>query len=220
MHTLVISGTLVVPLYKKIYGHFEAHADGEFSIECLHQLGLSHPEQTCRQIIENYFESNPDDFILIGHSQGGLVARWIGQLFPGRVRAVFTYGTPHHGFWGAHRLSPLFASVRAMSRGSRFISGLLHGEDPPIHSFYSLGDLAALPRNSAHVEGSNAHNYFIAPAQLRPFRKVLIPDDVMWLDGRLEEHTTQIYSPAAAEVVNGVLEEIRSCSDLVSQSSS
>lgn len=57
-------------------------------------------------------------FVLVGHSQGGLISRHAAQEFaaqgrPDMTRAVVTVGTPHQGALLAHNLRPGFQHVAA-----------------------------------------------------------------------------------------------------------
>lgn len=54
-------------------------------------------EAQTRALLSRLSTKTGDRPLLIGHSQGGLVARRLGQLAPERVSGVITIGTPHLG---------------------------------------------------------------------------------------------------------------------------
>ena len=94
---------------------------------------------------------------LVGHSMGGLVARAYAQRYapPGRVAALVTAGSPHHGTLTAFaRGGP---GVRAMRPGSAFLRGL--GRDPgglagvPFTSLWTPLDGMIVPAGSSRVRG-------------------------------------------------------------------
>jgi pimeloyl-ACP methyl ester carboxylesterase len=69
----------------------------------LHGLGAGSPDELAdravNKIAESRFLDQCDEFYILGQSIGGLVARALAARpeLSGRVRSIFTTGTPHHG---------------------------------------------------------------------------------------------------------------------------
>jgi triacylglycerol lipase len=90
---------------------------------------------------------------VVGHSQGGLVARYYVQKLDGarHVRHLVTLGTPHRGTpWArtGHVLGRLLPTVRQMAPGSALLEELAHDAFPPrvrLTSIYSRWDLCCPP---------------------------------------------------------------------------
>jgi pimeloyl-ACP methyl ester carboxylesterase len=106
-----------------------------------------------RDEVERIYAGEPrlPRLIVIGHSQGGLVASWWVKCFGGqrRVRMVVTLGTPHRGTRMAW-LGILFAwhmpSLLQMLPGSAFIRHLRETDWPDrvaVFSIYSRRDRVA-----------------------------------------------------------------------------
>lgn len=91
--------------------------------------------------------------ILVCHSMGGLIARCLlAQHGAGRLQAVITLGSPHHGT----SLAPLGtgANARQMRRGSAFLRSLELAEGEagpacPVTSLYTVHDNLVAPQDSS-----------------------------------------------------------------------
>lgn len=91
--------------------------------------------------------------ILVCHSMGGLITRCLlAQHGAGRVQAVITLGSPHHGT----ALAPLGtgANARQLRRGSEFLRGLElregeRGPACPVTSLYTVHDNLVAPQDSS-----------------------------------------------------------------------
>jgi triacylglycerol esterase/lipase EstA (alpha/beta hydrolase family) len=91
--------------------------------------------------------------ILVCHSMGGLIAReLLAAHGTGRLQAVITLGSPHHGT----ALAPLGtgANARQMRRGSEFLRGLElregeSGPGCPFTSLYTVHDNLVAPQDSS-----------------------------------------------------------------------
>lgn len=93
---------------------------------------------------------------VIGHSLGGLIARYYVQRMGGdaRVHTLVTLGTPHHGTQLA-RAAPLFPLVRQLTPQSEVIRELA---EPGTHcatrfiAFYSDLDHLVVPHHNARLD--------------------------------------------------------------------
>jgi triacylglycerol lipase len=100
---------------------------------------------------------------LVGHSKGGLIARYYVQKLGGarRVRHLVTLGTPHRGTrWGhwGHVVRNVLPSLRQMAPGSSLLRDLADGSFPAIvrlTSIYSQRD-SICPPSSCRLEASSA----------------------------------------------------------------
>lgn len=99
--------------------------------------------------------------VLVCHSMGGLAARaWLraaGDEGVGRVRAVFTIGTPHRGTW-LGRFSPV-VNGREMRLGSRWVEGIGVVKTNPVADlfvcWYSNCDNIVFPASTATLAGAD-----------------------------------------------------------------
>ncbi len=94
----------------------------------------------------------------IGHSQGGLLFRWIASQFPDvPLGRIFTLGSPHHGTRMAYLgLGP---NARQMQPGSKALQALGEAVPVPLTAFYSDLDQMINPAESAKL---GADNRFVA----------------------------------------------------------
>ncbi len=74
---------------------------------------------------------------LVGHSQGGLVARGIAQKCPELVDKVISLGSPHQGTWIA-TLNCIVPSARQMMPNSSYLRELNSIPLPPEVEFYCI----------------------------------------------------------------------------------
>jgi len=98
--------------------------------------------------------------LLVCHSMGGLAARaWLAATpgAAGRVCAVVTIGTPHHGTWLA-RFSHL-TNGRQMRMGGHWLQALQAKEaglpQPPFICWYSNADNIVFPAKTATLPGAD-----------------------------------------------------------------
>lgn len=118
-----------------------------------------------RDEVERIYARNPGmgRLIVIGHSQGGLIASWWVKRLGGhrRVRTLVTLGTPHRGTriaWAGILLAWLMPSLVQMLPGSRFMRRLRDTAWPArvgLVSIWSRRDRIA-PWPSAIVESRGA----------------------------------------------------------------
>lgn len=119
--------------------------------EAADQLG-DHLTRVCR-------ETGHDRVHVVGHSLGGVVARYLVQrLDDSRVASLVTLGSPHSGSLWAHLLpTPL---ARQLRPGSDLITELrlpAPGRDTPITAVYSDLDQLVVPWASGRVEHADLH---------------------------------------------------------------
>ncbi|MFI8102391.1 esterase/lipase family protein [Streptomyces sp. NPDC086023] len=109
-----------------------------------------------RQVEEVLVHTGQDRVDLVGHSLGGLVARYYVQRLGGdaRVRAVVTLGTPHHGT----RIAPLMDAhplVRQMRPDSALLTELAApapGCQTRFASFWTDLDQLMVPVTTARLD--------------------------------------------------------------------
>ena len=97
-------------------------------------------------------ESGYERIHVIGHSLGGLIARYYVTRLGGdaRVHTLVTLGTPHEGTWAAHTLpSRLMRQMRPGSGLMRELARPVHGCRTRFISYWSDTDTAILPQRSA-----------------------------------------------------------------------
>lgn len=103
-----------------------------------------------------------DRVALIGHSMGGLIARWYVKFLGGaeRVSRVACLGTPHHGTWTA-ATAPVLAGTRQIVPGSPFLVELNDPKVPhgvPVNNVWSKWDGVVVPSDSALLEAPDVEN--------------------------------------------------------------
>ncbi len=168
---LIISGTGAPPFGLEIFygimiSVFQA-AGHVTHVRNIYHMGIGRLDRSLLELEKCYF--SPDDsrrYILVGHSQGGLLALALANLYPDKVLEVKLFGAPLYGT----RLAPVWAPIaagRAMSPRSRWLSELRHHEnlDPSkIHSYFSALDPLVVPWVASFVK--DGHNYLLVPKRL------------------------------------------------------
>ncbi len=114
--------------------------------EAAEQLG-EHLERVCQQ-------TGHDRVQLVGHSLGGLVARYLVQRQDdGRVTSLVTLGSPHSGSLWAHALpTPLARQLRPGSELFAELARPAPGRLTPITAIYSDLDQLVVPSSSGRVD--------------------------------------------------------------------
>ena len=143
---------------------------------------------------------------VVGHSMGGLIARWMVQEMEGTalVDTLVTLATPHHGTRAAY-LSPI-ARIRALRPGSPLLRQL-NSTDPRelstrLVSVFGDVDVMVVPSNSARLSGGEniqlqrlTHNgYFVSRRVWRLLGDLLAAR--RHLDQELIPHRTELYVEA------------------------
>ncbi len=108
-------------------------------------------ESTAERFRDAIESSVPEstELVLLGHSLGGILARWYVQELGGasRVRRIVTVSTPHLGT-DAARLAP-FGLGAAIRPGSAIVERLgLGAGDPPIHAIAGDADTTVLKESA------------------------------------------------------------------------
>jgi triacylglycerol lipase len=104
-----------------------------------------------------------DRVALVGHSMGGLIARWYLKYLGGgkRVAHLSCLGVPHHGTWTA-ATAPILAGTRQIVPGSPFLVELNDGKvdhgGVPILNIWTKWDGVILPADSALLEAPGVEN--------------------------------------------------------------
>jgi hypothetical protein len=96
-----------------------------------------------------------DRIHVVGHSLGGLIARYHLQRQDGarRIQSLVTLGTPHQGSVLAHLMpTPLVRQLRPGSPLLRELAEPAPGFDTPVTAVYSDLDQLVLPTNAARCE--------------------------------------------------------------------
>ena len=123
---------------------------------------------------------------VIGHSQGGLVARWAIKYFRSApfVDDLVGLGTPSHGTITADPAGRCFESCWQMRTTADFIAALNRGDETPgpisYTSIYTLNDELVKPIETSQLEGgTNILLQDVCPG--RPIEHVLLAADaVTW----------------------------------------
>ncbi|MGE4471038.1 MAG: esterase/lipase family protein [Desulfovibrio sp.] len=131
------------------YGNLYTAAYGSFTRE------FPEAVQVVGRVVERALAENPGRKVLLcGHSLGGLVIRALlaDERFRGRVAAVATLGTPHHGsLLGFVALGRLGRSLRPGSSMLQRLDALPELEDVPRLSFYTPLDNMVMPESCLRV---------------------------------------------------------------------
>jgi pimeloyl-ACP methyl ester carboxylesterase len=104
-------------------------------------------------IIELNWKNSYTKIFIVGHSMGGLIARYSAQVHGG-IDGIVTIGTPHYGTLGSLPEKVAFSkSARQMAVGSAFVNNLNsnHELDPPIMTVACNYDILVIPHVSAHL---------------------------------------------------------------------
>jgi pimeloyl-ACP methyl ester carboxylesterase len=169
---LIISGTGAPPFGLEIFyggmiGIF--HKAGHTThVRNIYHMGIGRLDRALEELEKCYFSSDDNRrYIVVGHSQGGLLALAIANLYPDRVVGVELFGAPLYGT----RLAPVWAPIaagRAMSSRSRWLHQLRHHEnlDPArVHSYFSALDPLVVPWVASFVK--DGHNHLLVPRRLK-----------------------------------------------------
>lgn len=99
--TLTISGTLAPPpsrvYYEPILRVCYKYSRTNTFFETIFLLGLGDIIRAVDELDKKYFVGNNNTFVLLGHSQGGLIASLLAMRYPTRVKAVIAIATPFKG---------------------------------------------------------------------------------------------------------------------------
>ncbi|WP_461027365.1 alpha/beta fold hydrolase [Streptomyces sparsus] len=158
LHGFVDNRSVFTPLRRSLAGH------GWQQIACLNYSPLtcdvrSAAENLGRRIEEFCASSGHQQVDVVGHSLGGLIARYYAQRLAGdtRVHTLVTLGTPHAGTRAAAPLS-VHPIVRQMRPGSALmaeLAGAAAGCRTRFVSFWSDVDRVMTPVETARLDHSD-----------------------------------------------------------------
>jgi hypothetical protein len=129
-----------------------AHALGA-DVVALDGLGFAHTMRSVETLTRD-IERGDDPVVLVGHSQGGLVAAIVASQHPELVSKVITLGAPLAGTVLCSPLIPL-SGLRCMVRGSRLL-GMVRSSTR-MHNIVGTSDRLVVPYSSGLLPG--AHHY-------------------------------------------------------------
>lgn len=214
---VLIGGTGAISPAAKLYYHRLAKGCGKAVIQAIPGLTVRRIDTSTREMVKWIDANVPDDtqVILIGHSQGGLVAVECALQRPDKVVHVIALSTPFHGTRTANLIAPfcrhLFLAVRDMSVGSRYMARLsprLIEVAPRLTTIYLHNDILVQPFDSSHVDG--ADNWLIASAT--DFASVSnAHQDTQRLGcvvARIMGHITEVFDPIILRALNKVCSEL------------
>jgi triacylglycerol esterase/lipase EstA (alpha/beta hydrolase family) len=116
---------------------------------------------------------HPDEVVLIGHSMGGLTARYFVEEmgYEDRVDKMITFGTPHQGTRAAEPFAQLFEGAKDLSRNSEFSEKLNEdgvSDEIEYLSIYTADDPLVVPYENAELpEAENTENVEIGESFLK-----------------------------------------------------
>lgn len=120
---LVISGTGAPPqselYYTPLINTVKKHV-ARVDFETIFLLGLGDEHTAARQIGRRLIENSNDQFIIIGHSQGGILASLLAMEYPERVVAVIALASP---FKGTTWVDPINMPIRGFVEAVTRVSG-------------------------------------------------------------------------------------------------
>jgi pimeloyl-ACP methyl ester carboxylesterase len=117
--------------------------DFRFGTKILPDLGWSKRiDSQANDLINLLDASGQSDFLMIGHSNGGLVNRRVGQMRPDLVRGVITISSPNNGLLLAQNPRQLLADVLARRINDLFFGCQTPNQDPGCLIAYFLADQA------------------------------------------------------------------------------
>jgi pimeloyl-ACP methyl ester carboxylesterase len=118
---------------------------------------------------------------LIGHSQGGLIATYLGKNYPEHIDKVIALGAPFKGTYGAF-INYFIPGCQDMVPNSHFLNELDETEFPDeveFYSIFSISDHAVIPYHNAllHENGKNVIN-IPAPENIGHARLITLHDNI------------------------------------------
>jgi pimeloyl-ACP methyl ester carboxylesterase len=159
-----------------IHGYFHNSSGFMYMQRALHRRGFKNvsafsynplrktipelAEKVARRVDRIVDETGAAKVHLVGHSLGGLLARYYVEQMGGaaKVRSVTTIGTPHHGTLSAYAgRSPV---AKQMRPGSDLINLMIRTRKPrPVRyfSYYSNLDALVMPSRSAHLDNGRGN---------------------------------------------------------------
>lgn len=207
---IIISGTFAPPFaiqhfpYSTIIKFFE-ELGYKVHMESIRLLGIGRMENALERIEQKYFLDSPSSYILVGHSQGGLLALSLASEYPQRVESVEIFGSPLYGT----RMAPIwlpFPAIRAMNYRSRWLKQLRYHDSlnvHKVHSYFSALDALVVPWVASMVKSGN--NHLLVPGAIRAlavaFGKAVVGDrmDEVELISASAGHIGMLMHPAVID---------------------
>ena len=168
----IVAGTLASPpaaavVYNRLATSLRA------PVSTLKQLGLAHTQQSVRKLEREleklvYLKGDhqiDEARILIGHSQGGVVALLLAQSRPDLVAGVVTLGAPIHGSPLCDAHSPA-AGVRCMARGSRVLGSIVRPGHCRVINIVGRRDRFVFPYRSGFLAGAEHYAFDVGHLDL------------------------------------------------------
>ncbi len=214
MQSLVIAGTGVPgPVAKRFYSSMAGKLPNAtiLSLPGFGFGGLDH----CYEHVEAEFLKllvGKDPVIVVGHSQGALLAARLAYAHPGRVSSAFCLSGPFNGARSAE-LNKFVPAASDMSQGSPFLVALRQAHErylsrglggrlhslwvAPSHSFLP-GDGVLWPTRSSYLPG--ARNHLVVPARHHARLRAKIPGDIELIDGSAD-HFSELSEPCVLQTI-------------------
>jgi hypothetical protein len=149
---IVVAGT-GVPRFaaSTVYATLAHSLDAD--VVALNGLGLAHTSHSVNAVTEAVARISKNDgpVVLVGHSQGGLVAAIVASEHPEMVSKVITLGAPLAGTIWCSSWGPL-SGLRCMSRNSRLL-GTVHSSTR-MHNIVGTDDRVVVPYSSGLLPGA------------------------------------------------------------------
>lgn len=137
-------------------------------LESIYHLGVGRIEKSLSHLQRVYFsDTDTRQYIVLGHSQGGLLALALGNEHPDRVVAIEIFGAPLYGTRLAPSWTPL-PITQALNSHSHWLRGLRQHENldvTKVHSYFSALDGLVVPWVASMVNGG--HNHLLVPSQIK-----------------------------------------------------
>lgn len=150
---VVVAGTGVPRFAASTVYATLAHAL-DADVVALDGLGLAHTMHSVDAVTEmvaRIVENDGVPVVLVGHSQGGLVAAIVASEHPELVASVVTLGAPLSGTAWCAPWEPL-SGLRCMSRGSRLLA--MVRPSATMHNIVGTADRLVVPHDSGLLPGA------------------------------------------------------------------
>jgi triacylglycerol lipase len=191
---LLVHGTAVTRRQNWAWSYWPALASAGFEVcwVALPNAGLGDIQVAAEYVaraVEKMAARSGEHVDVIGHSQGGLVARWAIKYFAARelVDDLVEFAAPNHGTRAAQQAiaaNKCFAACWQMREGARFLAALNADDESPgrasYTSIYTANDEFVRPVESSVLVGaSNVLVQDVCPG--RPVEHLLMAGDaVTW----------------------------------------